>query len=350
MVGGTGNDTYVVDNASDVVTEGAAAGTDTVQASIAYSIAALANLENITLMGAGNISATGNASANILIGNTGNNTLDGGTAADTMTGGLGDDIYVVDNIGDVVTESASEGTDTVQSSITYTLTANVENLTLTGAGVINATGNTLNNTLTGNTSANTLDGGAGADTMAGGTGNDLYIVDNIGDIISEAAAAGTDSVQSGVTYTLSSNVENLTLTGAGAIDGSGNTLANTIIGNGASNILYGGGGLDTLTGGGSADTFLFDATTAYSAVVTVTDFSTAAGDALNIADLLTAYDPMNDLLTDFVQIADAGPNSSVSIDRDGTGTGFGFVQVATLNGITGLTDENALAIAGNLIV
>jgi len=78
-----------------------------------------------------------------------------------MLGGAGDDIYGVDAAGDVVTEQAGEGSDLVQSSVTYTLGANVENLTLTGTGAINATGNALDNMLTGNSSANVLSGGAG---------------------------------------------------------------------------------------------------------------------------------------------------------------------------------------------
>ena len=94
-----------------------------------------------------------------------------------MIGGAGNDTYVVDATGDVVTELRPAGTDLVQSSASYTLSANVENLTLTGTGNINATGNTLNNMLTGNAGNNILDGGAGNDTMAGGAGNDTYVVD-----------------------------------------------------------------------------------------------------------------------------------------------------------------------------
>src|SRR6266480_2567280 len=105
----------------------------------------------------------------------GNDTLDGGTGADTLQGGAGDDTYVVDNAGDVVIENAGEGIDLVQSSVSYTLSAEVENITLTGAAAIDATGNALNNVLTGNAAANTLDGAAGNDTLAGGFAADTYL-------------------------------------------------------------------------------------------------------------------------------------------------------------------------------
>ena len=85
-----------------------------------------------------------------LNGGAGNDTLDGGAGNDALSGGSGNDTYVVDAAGDTVTEAASEGTDTVQASVSHTLGANVENLTLTGTGAINATGNILDNTLTGN--------------------------------------------------------------------------------------------------------------------------------------------------------------------------------------------------------
>ncbi|SDY83474.1 S-layer family protein [Nitrosomonas sp. Nm33] len=198
-----------------------------------------------------------------LDGGAGNDTLNGGAGADAMSGGLGNDSYTVDNTGDVVTENPGEGTDKVSSNVTYTLAANVENLTLRGTSAINGTGNDLANILTGNSAANqlnggagndTLDGGAGADTMSGGLGNDSYVVDNAADTIIENSGEGIDKVSSSVTYTLSANVENLTLTGTSAINGTGNGLANILTGNSAANQLNGGAGNDTFNGGGGNDT------------------------------------------------------------------------------------------------
>lgn len=254
MIGGAGNDTYIVDDAGDLVEENANEGTDTVYAGISYALTP--NVEKLFLTGTADINGTGNDLDNSLTGNSGNNTLDGGLGADVMTGGAGDDTYIVDNVKDSVKEAAGTGTDHVFASVSYTLAANVENLTLTGALDINATGNKDANTLTGNSGSNTLDGGAGADVMAGGDGDDTYVVDNIGDIISENPGEGTDTVRASITWALGANFEHLTLTGKSAINGTGNGDDNIITGNAGKNTLFGLGGNDTLIGGGGADTLV----------------------------------------------------------------------------------------------
>jgi Ca2+-binding RTX toxin-like protein len=294
--GGAGDDTFVIDSASDSVTEASGQGIDTVKSTVAWTLGA--NVENLTLLDLGGaISATGNELDNVLVGNSsdntltggagadqlfgnaGNDTLDGGAGADSLVGGAGNDTYVADDAGDAVVELAAGGSDTVQSSITYTLGDNVEKLTLTGAAAINGTGNSLNNTLTGNSAANTLtggagndslNGGAGADTLVGGTGDDTYTVDNAGDVVTELAGEGVDTVRSSVAYTLGSTLENLTLTGSGNIAGTGNTTDNVLTGNagnntltglGGADVLDGGAGSDTLVGGTGDDIYVVDATT-----------------------------------------------------------------------------------------
>lgn len=110
-----------------------------------------------------------------LTGNAAANVLDGGAGADKMAGGAGNDTYIVENggkSGDVVIEGSNAGTDTVKSSIHHTLSANVENLILTGTANIDGTGNSAANTITGNSSNNSLKGGSGNDILVGGAGND----------------------------------------------------------------------------------------------------------------------------------------------------------------------------------
>ncbi|BAQ65110.1 alkaline phosphatase [Geminocystis sp. NIES-3709] len=288
MIGGTGNDTYYVDATGDQVVELLSEGNDTVRSTITYTLGT--NVEYLVLEGTGNINGTGNTLRNNITGNNlnnlltggegndtlngrgGNDTLTGGIGNDSMIGGTGNDTFYVDATGDQVGENANEGTDTVRSTITYTLGANVENLVLEGTANINGTGNTLNNSLTGNNFNNlltggtgndtlngrggddTLTGGIGNDSMIGGTGNDTFYIDATGDQVGENANEGTDTVRSTITYTLGANVENLVLEGATNINGTGNTLNNSLTGNNLDNLLNGGTGNDTVNGRGGNDT------------------------------------------------------------------------------------------------
>ena len=199
---------------------------------------------------------TGLAGNDVLQSGSGDDVLDGGDGADAMLGGSGSDTYIVDDPGDVVSELSHEGDDTVQSSLSYFLGPNVENLTLTGVAVVNGVGNELNNVILGNSAPNVLDGGAGGDTLIGGAGDDLYIVDHLSDSVIENGNEGIDSVQSSVTFSLGANVENLTLTGSAASNGVGNALDNLLTGNSAGNILDGGDGNDSLNGSGGTDTLI----------------------------------------------------------------------------------------------
>jgi len=208
MRGGVGDDTYTVDNVLDSVIEDIDEGTDAIRSSITYTLGA--NVENLDLIGTVVINGTGNeldnalignSASNILTGKAGNDRLDGKKGIDTMMGGSGDDIYEVDNVGDSVAENLNEGSDTVISSINYTLGSNLENLALSGSSAIIGIGNAANNRIIGSDMANNLwgrggndvffgdsgadslygeagddflDGGKGKDTLIGGVGNDTY--------------------------------------------------------------------------------------------------------------------------------------------------------------------------------
>ncbi|WP_064709925.1 M10 family metallopeptidase C-terminal domain-containing protein [Rhizobium bangladeshense] len=259
--GGAGSDIYVVDSASDVIKEAVSAGTDEIRAMLAvYSLVTLVNVENLTYTGFASFSGTGNALANTITGGAGNDTLNGGAGTDTLIGGEGNDTYIVDNVGDLITEAADEGTDTVRTTLaSYTLGSDVENLSFVGTVAFAGTGNDLANTIRGGAGADTLDGKVGADTLIGGAGNDTYLVDDVGDVVTEGLNAGTDLIKTALsTYTLANNVENLLYMGSGNFTGTGNALANTIIGGAGNDTLDGGAGNDTLNGGAGNDIYVVD--------------------------------------------------------------------------------------------
>lgn len=222
MYGGDGDDTYVVGSSGDEVREEEHEGVDTVRSSLTYTLGS--EIENLVLTGSSGLSGNGNELDNVLTGNSGANTLrgyagndylDGGSGNDTMIGGSGDDVYVVGATGDKVTESANEGVDSVLSAVTYTLSANLENLTLTGKSAINGTGNASANLLIGNSGNNalsglagddTLEGKQGVDTLTGAAGNDTYLmartygVDTVVDNDTTSGNVDTARFLTGVTF------------------------------------------------------------------------------------------------------------------------------------------------------
>ncbi len=286
-----------------------------------------------------------------LYGYGGDDTLIGDTG-DLLVGGSGDDTFIIGAGNVTIVERAGGGTDTVESSVSYRLGANLENLVLTGIANINGFGNSLANDITGNSVANRLDGGAGADTMQGGDGNDTYIVDNRGDVVVELALQGHDLVQSSVTYTLSAQVEDLKLTGAAAINGTGNTLANVITGNGAANILDGGGGKDTLRGGGGKDIFVFDTKLGAGNIDHIVDFS-AAADTIRLDDAIFSALAKGPLAAAAFKVLGAAPedandrilynhnSGALFYDPDGSGLGSS-AQFAVLDNHATITAADFL--------
>jgi len=318
LIGGEGNDVYVLvaGDGNDVITETGASLNDEVQSAITYSVAALGNVENLTLTGTASIDGTGNGAKNVIRGNDGANKLDGGAnddslfggsasdillggeGNDTLDGGLyndqldgqnGSDVYIIGDAStldgyDTVNDTGATGTDEVWAmgpGYTLEVTTGIENLTLKGAATAYGYGNGADNRVTGNTLANdlrgaggndtlmgdlgddTLDGGTGIDSLDGGVGNDVYKVDNIADVIKETAGNGTADKEivsvTGVTQAaevelMEASTGALTLSAAGTFVMNGNAADNRITGSQTvSSTLNGADGNDTLTGGVADD-------------------------------------------------------------------------------------------------
>jgi hypothetical protein len=281
LIGGQGDDSYFVVNSGDTVVEQSGGGTDRVLTALAsYSLAGLAEVDNLVGLSSAGQTLTGNALDNVIIGQDGDDVLSGGLgrdvliardgndilaggsgAANELYGGAGDDTYVL-SANDTVVELAGEGTDKVLTSQqSHTLGANLENLIFTGAGDFTGTGNSAANVIVGGAGNDRLSdgGGSAADTLIGGSGNDTYVVSVAGDSIVELGGGGTDTVETSASfYQLGANLENLTYTGAGNFVGVGNSADNAITGGAGDDLLAGGLGADTLTGNGGADQFLFN--------------------------------------------------------------------------------------------
>ena len=292
MDGGQGNDTFFVDNAGDRVIERTGEGIDRVHASLSYALAAGSAVEELfttDASGVGEINLTGNQFSQLIVGNAGSNILNGGIgggdtlignggndiliggsgALNTLQGGTGNDFYFIGNASDSVIEFIGGGTDQVRTSILrYVLPDEVEQLIFTGIGSFNGVGNSGANLIVGGNGANTLDGGAGDDvliggmssdiligglginTLQGGAGNDFYFVTNTGDSIVELAGEGTDQVRTDATsYTLPADVEQLVYIGTANFTGTGNNLANLLVGGAGNDVLNGDAGDDLLVGG-----------------------------------------------------------------------------------------------------
>lgn len=319
MSGTADNDTFIVDNGSDTITEAFNAGIDTVLASTTYWLPT--NVENLTLTGPLYIDAYGNDLDNVIIGNIGDNYISGGAGNDTMSGGDGNDTFIVDSVNDVVTENANEGTDSIISQVSYTLGANIENLTLnnkystyTVVNSLSATGNNLDNVLTSPTGGYnwvTLDGKGGADTMVISTtidNNVIVYIDNPGDRIVRNTYAMTQGdgaylISSCIDYSLSAPLYNLYdnvyingsvgnrlfLTGTNAINSTGNAANNllTSLDNPAANVLTGGQGDDSYVIGFN-DTVVEAAAEGMDTVYFQTDAINDSNKDFRVADLSIA--------------------------------------------------------------
>lgn len=351
--GGAGNDSIYGEGGADMLL--GEAGNDYISAGEGDD-AVYGGDGNDQIFGAGGADYLhGGAGNDIIYGGEGNDVIDGGGGSDTAYGEGGDD-YIYAVLGTPETLDGGSGVDTLNTtyfSSNYVVNlatgltdwfgesfTNFENLvagagsdTLTGTTGVNriwagdgndavygGAGNDFlygengNDFLYGENGADTLmggagddwlDGGAGGDTMRGGNGNDTFVVNATNDVVIEAVNSGTDTVRAGISFTLATNFEHLTLTGASDINGTGNSVANTIIGNSGANLLRGLGGADTLRGGvgaddlrggGGNDTFdfdfvsestwtVFDVIRAEGSTIAFQGVGVAGGDIINLLDI-----------------------------------------------------------------
>ncbi|MFO0245231.1 MAG: calcium-binding protein, partial [Betaproteobacteria bacterium] len=331
--------------------------------------------------GTGRDSLVGGIGNDSLIGDASADTLDGGLGADTMQGGRDDDFYVVDNAGDRIVEVRGEGTDTVllRHSSFSLFNMNLEHMTadstmglafsmMGGDNIENRLiGGTMNDTIMGLGGSDTLDGGNGADSMMGGAGDDLYIVENAGDIVSEGWLGGTDTVRLRISVFSagSSEIENIIGDAAGIafhITGhasasnrlTGAELDDTLIGLGGADSLSGGngsdrleGGLggDRLVGGNGQDEFVFNTALILRNIDAIQDFNVADDTILLDRSVFSAVGSMGTLgSTAFVtgtvattldhRIVYNDVSGALFYDADGLGGGAA-IQFATLTVIGG---------------
>ncbi len=325
-IGGSGNDTIYGYGGNDWI--------------YGYSGAYSSTTTNYIDGGQGNDRIFGDYGTDTIIGGEGNDEVDayngddiinGGLGNDALRGGYGADTYQF-NYGDgddilydygLTTDSdvIAFGTGITQSMLSFERLSHLDLKIVVdgGAGgsihIVNQTNYSLSTVI---------------DKLTFENGDELLLSNIDLSYHGDAAANSLGGVQTG-------------------LGGSGNDLLygyggnDTLHGGVGNDLLNGGEGVDTLLGGTGADTFVIDD---LNAVDTVQDFSLAQGDKLDISDLISGYDPLTDAISDFVQIADSGSNSIVSVDVDGGADNF--VQIATLNNVTGL-DEEALESSGNLI-
>ncbi len=361
---------------------------------------------NVLEGGLGDDELIGHGGNDTLRGEAGDDTLNGGDGKDVLYGGAGADVLNGGAGWDIAHYGDSDTAINIDMSLASQIGGIAQGDVLTSIEVV--TGSDYNDVILGNSARNNLRGGDGndilrgqdgndvmsgqngKDTLYGGIGNDDLYGNDGNDIL--YGGAGADKLNGGAGWDIAhygdSNVAvNIDMSLASQVGGiaqgdvftsievvTGSNYNDVILGNGARNnlrggngndilrgqdgndvmsgqngddTLYGGAGNDDLYGNAGADRFMFESDSAFNGIDTVKDFKLSQNDMLDISDLLSGYDPLADAIEDFVQITDNGTNSLLSVDVDGGADNF--VQIATLTGVTGLTNEEALETSGNLI-
>lgn len=309
---------------------------------------------NDTIYGrAGNDIIYGGDGNDTIVGDEGDDIIDGGAGDDHLTGHSGNDTFIytagLDTIvdmhggtdklvmGEGIDVNAISFTNTGSYSMTIIVDSAVDEVYMYNIRHPNA-----------NYKVETIEFADGFKTSLpdfaswvwGTSGNDLIAYSSADDTI--VGLAGNDEITAGAG---NDDVHG----GAGDDNIEGQDGDDLLHGGGGDDILYGGDGLDTLFGGAGEDTFVFESASAFNDIDVISDFS-LADDAIDLSDLLSGYDPMTDVITDFIEMTTSGSDTVLKVDMDGTGGTYSLTQIATLSGVTGLTDEAALVTNGNLIV
>ena len=367
LFGFGGDDTYLVRGAGDHVFEAVGGGRDIVYALANYTLEASAQIE---ILSASDQSGTtplvliGNGFDQEIYGNAGDNFLQGGGGTDYLIGLGGNDTYFITGPGDNVVESAGGGTrDIIYTPGDYTMIGGVEVEVLAssnqaGTNAQTLIGNNLGQEIYGNNGANFILGGGGADYLSGLGGNDTYVVDSMDDYVAESAGGGSDVVYAQASYALAAGQEievlsTASTSGTGAINLTGNDLANQLYGNNGANVLNGGAGADYLQGFGGADSFQFTTALGNGNVDQIADF-TSGTDKIVLDDAVFTQLSLGALPASVFTTGAAATNEDQRIiydsatgnlyyDSDGNG-GAAAVLFATLNGHPPLTASDFLVI------
>lgn len=327
LYGGTGDDKIYGDTGNDTIEGGD--GKDYIEGGDGDDLITGGEQNDSLYGGAGNDYLNGGNANDTLDGGEGNDRLDGSGGDDKIYGGTGDDV-LNGGVGKD-TMYGGDGNDALDG----------------GDGDDKLYGDTGDDFLTGGTGKDSLSGGLGNDTLSGGDHDDKLNGDDGDD--SMEGGSGKDTLVGGAgNDMIYGDADSDTLYGGTGFDYlDGGAAADKLYGEDGNDILYGGGGTDSLSGGADMDTFLFKMESAFSGSVKITDFNRSE-DKIDLSGLLQGYDPVTSAITDWVQMTTKGKDTILKVDIDGGGNNF--MQIATITGSTGLTDEQALVNSGNLIV